>query len=115
MLGASRSIMPVCHILGNMRSKMNFVFLCAFGLFAIVHGQEPSADELKRYSLCFDYGLCKDPSTKKEYISCYNTLAPKEFQSLFQYFKKNFCPLGSDTLLEAISEFCSFNEAAKVS
>ncbi|GBN89336.1 hypothetical protein AVEN_20762-1, partial [Araneus ventricosus] len=113
MLGAPGSIMPVCHILGNMRSKMNFVFLCSFGLLAIVHGQEPSADELKKYPLCFEYGLCKDPSTKKEFISCLSALSPKKFLSFLQYFEKNFYPLSSDTLSGAISEYCTFNEAAE--
>ncbi|GBN42234.1 hypothetical protein AVEN_44508-1 [Araneus ventricosus] len=110
MLGEPGSIMPVCHILG---SKMNFVFLCAFGLLAIVHGQEPSADELKKYSLCFEYALCKDPSTRKEFISCHSAFGPKDFQSFLQYFENNFYPLSSDTLSGAISEYCTLNEAAE--
>ncbi|GBM62153.1 hypothetical protein AVEN_56783-1 [Araneus ventricosus] len=92
---------------------MNFVLLCAFGLFAIVHSQEPSADDLKKYAPCFKYGLCEDPSTKKQLINCLSPLAPKEFQSLFQNFKNNFYPIVSDGLTGAISEYCGFKDATK--
>ncbi|GBN16994.1 hypothetical protein AVEN_140110-1, partial [Araneus ventricosus] len=53
------------------------------------------------------------PSTMKEFISCLTIEPPKVFQSLFRYFKKNFYPFGNDTLFEAISEFCSFNETTE--
>ncbi|GBL82004.1 hypothetical protein AVEN_50580-1 [Araneus ventricosus] len=90
---------------------MNFVFLCAVAFFAVVHSQEPSSDELKNYSSCYEYVLCKDPSSLKEFNSCLSSLNPEDFQTYFNSLKKNFVPFKSDNLSGAINEFCSYNDS----
>ncbi|WP_269773783.1 hypothetical protein, partial [Bacillus safensis] len=98
--------------LENIKIKMNFVFLCAFAFFAVVHSVTiPSPEDVKKYSSCWEYALCEDPSETKEIKGCINTLKPMELQSYFQLLSKNYdFSFNSDDLSGKISEFCSYDD-----
>ncbi|GBL81987.1 hypothetical protein AVEN_50566-1 [Araneus ventricosus] len=92
---------------------MNFIFLCAFCFFAIVHSETLSADELKKYYSCWEYALCQGESSAKKIESCINTLKPKELQSYFQFLSNNYYSFNSDSLSGKISEYCSYDNDKK--
>ncbi|GBL81977.1 hypothetical protein AVEN_50557-1 [Araneus ventricosus] len=92
---------------------MNFIFLCAFCFFAIVYGETLSADDLKKYPSCWEYGLCQGESSSKKLAGCLkNNLKPKELQSYFQLLN-TYYPFNSDSLDGKINEYCSFDDDKK--
>ncbi|GBL81992.1 hypothetical protein AVEN_50569-1 [Araneus ventricosus] len=96
-----------------MKTKTNFIFLCAFCFFAIVHSETPSADELKKYYSCWEYALCEDLFSAIDIDGCLNTLKPKELQSFFQFLSNNYYSFNSNSLIGKISEYCSYDNDKK--
>ncbi|GBL81966.1 hypothetical protein AVEN_50550-1 [Araneus ventricosus] len=92
---------------------MNFVLLCAFCFFAIVHSKTLTADDLKKYYSCWNYAVCQDESTAEQVKSCVNTLKPKELQSYFQFLSKNYYSFNSDSLSGKLSEYCTYDNDKK--
>ncbi|GBL81958.1 hypothetical protein AVEN_50543-1 [Araneus ventricosus] len=90
---------------------MNFVFLCAFCFFAIVHSKTLTADDLKKYYSCFVYE-CQDRTVGKKIDGCLEILNPKEIQSYFQLLS-NYHTFKSDSLEGKISEYCTYDNDKK--
>ncbi|KAF8793397.1 hypothetical protein HNY73_004880 [Argiope bruennichi] len=93
---------------------MNFVFLFAFGLFAVAQSQQtPSASELKTLYPCWKYGICEDDTARKELNDCIHILKPKELTAYSDYTAKNFYKFNNSQFSNIEKEYCSYDDNKK--
>ncbi|GBL81978.1 hypothetical protein AVEN_50558-1 [Araneus ventricosus] len=82
-------------------------------MVSVVHSLTLSADDLKKYYTCWEYGECQDETSKKNLEGCIEKLNPKEFQSYFQFLSNNYYSFNSDSLDGKIKEYCTYDNDKK--